>query len=56
MMKYPIEDGGGDDAVTKQQRTWLREPVGRILVRLGVVIEALIRDVLGGVLGCDSVK
>ena len=42
-------------ALTEQRRARPRELLGRILVRLGFVTEALIRDVLGGALGCDSV-
>ena len=42
-------------ALTEQRRARAREPLGRILVRLGFVTDALIRDVLGGALGCDSV-
>jgi len=40
-------------ALTEQRRT--REHLGRILVRLGFATEAVIRDVLGGALGYDSV-
>ncbi len=40
-------------ALTEQKRT--KEHLGRILVRLGFATEAVIRDVLGGALGYDSV-
>jgi type II secretory ATPase GspE/PulE/Tfp pilus assembly ATPase PilB-like protein len=40
-------------ALTEQRRT--KEHLGRILVRLGFATEAVIRDVLGGALGYDSV-
>ncbi|MGI9332252.1 MAG: GspE/PulE family protein [Gammaproteobacteria bacterium] len=40
-------------ALTEQGRR--REHLGKILVRLGFVTEAVIRDVLGGALGYDSV-
>ena len=40
-------------ALTEQKRT--REHLGRILVRLGFATEAVISDVLGGVLGYDRV-
>jgi type II secretory ATPase GspE/PulE/Tfp pilus assembly ATPase PilB-like protein len=40
-------------ALTEQRRT--REHLGRILVRLGFATEGVIRDVLGGALGYDSV-
>ena len=42
-------------ALTEQRRVRPREPLGRILARLGFATEAVIRDVLGGALGCDSV-
>ena len=42
-------------ALTEQRRARPREPLGRILARLGFATEAVIRDVLGGALGCDSV-
>jgi type II secretory ATPase GspE/PulE/Tfp pilus assembly ATPase PilB-like protein len=40
-------------ALTEQRRT--KEHLGRILVRLGFATESVIRDVLGGALGYDSV-
>ncbi|MCY4468087.1 MAG: GspE/PulE family protein [Thiotrichales bacterium] len=40
-------------ALTEQNRR--QEPLGRILVRLGFATEGVIRDVLAGVLGYDSV-
>jgi type IV pilus assembly protein PilB len=40
-------------ALTEQKRE--RDHLGRILVRLGFATEAVIRDVLGGALGYDSV-
>ncbi|MCP5150830.1 MAG: Flp pilus assembly complex ATPase component TadA [Ectothiorhodospiraceae bacterium] len=40
-------------ALTEQRRR--KEHLGRILVRLGFATEAVIRDVLGGALGYDSV-
>ena len=40
-------------AVTEQKRR--HEPLGRILVRFGFATEGVIRDVLAGVLGYDSV-
>ena len=40
-------------ALTEQKKK--REHLGRILVRLGFATEAVIRDVLGGALGYDSV-
>ncbi len=40
-------------ALTEQRHT--KEHLGRILVRLGFATEAVIRDVLGGALGYDSV-
>lgn len=40
-------------ALTEQKRQ--RDHLGRILVRLGFATEAVIRDVLGGALGYDSV-
>ena len=40
-------------ALTEQKRK--RDHLGRILVRLGFATEAVIRDVLGGALGYDSV-
>jgi type II secretory ATPase GspE/PulE/Tfp pilus assembly ATPase PilB-like protein len=40
-------------ALTEQKRT--NQHLGKILVRLGFATEAVIRDVLGGVLGQDSV-
>ena len=40
-------------ALTEQKRR--HEPIGRILVRLGFATEGVIRDVLAGVLGYDSV-
>ena len=40
-------------ALTEQKRT--KEHLGRILVRLGFATESVIRDVLGGALGYDSV-
>ena len=40
-------------ALTEQRRT--KEHLGRILVRLGFATEGVIRDVLGGALGYDSV-
>ncbi len=42
-------------ALTEQRRAPRREQLGRILVRLGFATEAVIRDVLGGALGCASV-
>ena len=42
-------------ALTEQRRNRTREHLGRILVRLGFATEAVIRDVLGGALGYDSV-
>ena len=42
-------------ALTEQRRARPREPLGRILVRLGFATEAVIRDVLGGALGYESV-
>ena len=42
-------------ALTEQRRVEPREALGRILVRLGFATEAVIRDVLGGALGCESV-
>ena len=42
-------------ALTEQRRNRQREHLGRILVRLGFATEAVIRDVLGGALGYDSV-
>jgi len=41
-------------ALTEQQRN-RREHLGKILVRLGFATEAVIRDILGGALGYDSV-
>src|SRR5690606_2105245 len=40
-------------ALTEQRRT--REHLGKILVRLGFATEATIRDVIGGVIGQESV-
>ncbi|HEY7840331.1 MAG TPA: ATPase, T2SS/T4P/T4SS family [Gammaproteobacteria bacterium] len=40
-------------ALTEQKRT--REHLGKILVRLGFATEAIIRDVIGGVIGQESV-
>ncbi|MDX1513503.1 MAG: secretion system protein E, partial [Gammaproteobacteria bacterium] len=40
-------------ALTEQKKS--REHLGKILVRLGFATEAVIRDVLGGALGYDSV-
>ncbi len=40
-------------ALIEQRRTG--DQLGRILVRLGFVTEGVIRDALGGALGCDSV-
>ena len=40
-------------ALTEQKKR--REPLGKILVRLGFATEAIIRDVLGGALGQESV-
>jgi type II secretory ATPase GspE/PulE/Tfp pilus assembly ATPase PilB-like protein len=42
-----------DIALTEQRRT--REHLGKILVRLGFATEAIIRDVIGGVIGQESV-
>ncbi|MBI2994656.1 MAG: Flp pilus assembly complex ATPase component TadA [Gammaproteobacteria bacterium] len=42
-----------DIALTEQKRT--REHLGKILVRLGFATEAIIRDVIGGVIGQESV-
>jgi len=42
-----------DIALTEQKRT--REHLGKILVRLGFATEGIIRDVIGGVIGQESV-
>ena len=42
-----------DIALTEQKRT--KEHLGKILVRLGFATEAIIRDVIGGVIGQESV-
>ena len=42
-------------ALTEQRRVQPREQLGRILSRLGFASEAVVRDVLGGALGCESV-
>ncbi|MBI1732987.1 MAG: Flp pilus assembly complex ATPase component TadA [Gammaproteobacteria bacterium] len=42
-----------DIALTEQRRT--KEHLGKILVRLGFATEAIIRDVIGGVIGQESV-
>ena len=42
-------------ALTEQRRGHSREQLGGILVRLGFATEAVIRDVLGGALGFESV-
>ncbi len=42
-------------ALTEQRRAQPREQLGRILVRLGFATEAVIRDLLGGALGFQSV-
>jgi len=42
-------------ALTEQRNSRRREHLGKILVRLGFATEAVIRDVLGGALGYDSV-
>ena len=42
-------------ALTEQRSVQPREQLGRILVRLGFATEAVIRDVLGGALGLESV-
>ena len=41
-------------ALTEQKKT--KEKLGRILVRLGFATEAIIRDVIGGVIGQESVN
>ena len=43
-------------ALTEQRSVQPREQLGRILVRLGFATEAVIRDVLGGALGFESVE
>ena len=40
-------------ALTEQRKT--KEHLGKILVKLGFATEAIIRDVLGGVIGQESV-
>lgn len=40
-------------ALTEQKNT--NQPIGKILVRLGFATEAIIRDVIGGVIGQESV-
>ena len=40
-------------ALTEQKKT--KEHLGKILVRLGFATEAIIRDVIGGVIGQESV-
>ena len=42
-------------ALTEQKNGRSKEHLGKILVRLGFATEAVIRDVLGGALGYDSV-
>ena len=42
-----------DIALTEQKRT--KEHLGKILVRLGFATEGIIRDVIGGVIGQESV-
>ena len=42
-------------ALTEQKNSQGKEHLGKILVRLGFATEAVIRDVLGGALGYDSV-
>ena len=42
-----------DIALTEQKKS--KEHLGRILVRLGFATEAIIRDVIGGVIGQESV-
>ena len=42
-------------ALTEQRRTRPREQLGHILVRLGFATESVIRDVVGGAMGCESV-
>ncbi|MEX2524705.1 MAG: GspE/PulE family protein [Gammaproteobacteria bacterium] len=42
-----------DIALTEQKRT--KEHLGKILVRMGFATEAIIRDVIGGVIGQESV-
>jgi len=42
-----------DIALTEQKRT--KEHLGKILVRLGFATEAIIRDVIGGVIGQESI-
>ena len=42
-------------ALTEQKNSHNKEHLGKILVRLGFATEAVIRDVLGGALGYDSV-
>ncbi|MCI0400345.1 MAG: Flp pilus assembly complex ATPase component TadA [Gammaproteobacteria bacterium] len=42
-------------ALTEQQKNRTKEHLGKILVRLGFATEAIIRDVVGGALGQESI-